>query len=277
MQETPAHSLLHCGKTLGNNVERWWTAERVKEKKQPKKKKKSYATVPSVLACTSNKGDCSTKTDVVAWLGPQEGYVCKRERERDVAVTDSSVSVSVSAYEPHCVSPGCVQCGGTGRCERVWVYHYICVCVRIVLLFVLRIKCFHCAMQEKVAAVRGAPACEIVHAVDDARVRPQPGELTSERDGARLAPIWGYFPGLAPALTHTSLHVISPVDPSSDPGSLPRSVTACWPPSGCFSWAMGTHTHTHMVRHHGYRNTSLHWSTVPSCAQEHSLSTETHR
>lgn len=78
----------------------------------------------------------------------------------------------------------------------------------------------HCVHTVHAQEPEEAVACVLVHV----NVSAQYGVLTSERR-QRFTPFPGYFPGLAPALTGISLHVISQWTPNSDPGSLPLCVT----------------------------------------------------
>lgn len=54
----------------------------------------------------------------------------------------------------------------------------------------------------------------------------------------------GLFPWARPRTDRHLFPCYFPADPNSDRGSLPRSVTVCWPPSGCSSWVKRTHIRT---------------------------------
>lgn len=117
--------------------------------------------------------------------------------------------------------------------QREYITLWVCVsvqkldyCLRGTEILSIRWVLYECEAEEAVA-------CELVHV--NVCVSPVWGINIRETAEVRTNP--GLFPWARPRTDRQLFTCYFPVDPNSDPGSLPRSVTVCWPPPGCSSWA----------------------------------------
>ena len=198
--------------------------------------RRNYATVPLVLHVlhlrqSHYKGRCHCLTSRAS--GGQCVSVCmcvwEREQKRSFCI-----------WATLRVSRVCAPWGNSGDVKAAWEYLSAYV-LKIGLLFVWYGNVIHTFWPIWESNRRSSGMWAFVHA--NVCVSPVRGINIRETAEVRTNP--GLFPWARPRTDRQLFTCYFPMDPNSDPGSLPRSVTVCWPPPGCSSWAMGTHTHTH--------------------------------